>query len=110
MEFGLKSTRELRHGYVSTSVTMEADPDVKSASLQPFQEKYHLSATVACSFWANAAQLERARKQSEKTLHRYLYREALTVLNDIELAVEEMDQDQLRRACLDMRDIFTGVE
>ena len=107
--FRLTNTHQRRHQPVSFSRSIEVDHNPKSQSTALFQEHYRMEGVVACTFWANPVQLDRAKAQAEKTLRRHLYHDALGVLTDMELAVEEMDQDQLRKACMDMRDLFTGA-
>lgn len=108
MDLGLKSTGQRRHQRVSFTTSLEVDPTPTKIPTGMFQEHYRLEGTIACTFWANSAQMDTARAQAEKTLRNYLYRDAFSVLTDMELAVEEMDQEQLRKACLDMRDVFLG--
>lgn len=109
MEFELKNNGQRRPARVSVVTSMEINPNPPQyMGRDLFQEQYALTATVRCTFWANKAQLDFARNRAEKQLAHYLYKDALDVLHDMELAVEEMDQDNLRAACLDMRDIFTG--
>lgn len=109
MIFDVKNTmqRRAQRNRVKFNMDLNPDPPMYMGGAM-FQENYKLTATIGCTFWANKAQLERARAQAEKQLTHFLYKEALTVLVDMELAVEEMDQDDLRKACMDLRDIFTG--
>ena len=110
MELRLTNTRQRRHQTVSFSSEVTEDPSPPEQRPAMFQEHYRLEGTVVCTFWANTAQLDGAKSQAEKTLRRYLYSDVYAVLSDIELAVEEMDQEQLRKACLDMRDALSGKQ
>ncbi len=108
MEWSLENTTQRRANRVSYATALEVNPDPPQyMGGDMFQESYKLSATIACTFWANRVQLDRARERAEKQLQYYLYKDAIHILHDMELAVEEMDQDQLHRACLDMRELFT---
>lgn len=109
MIFDVKNTMKRREQRNIVKISMDLNPDPPTyMGGDMFQEHYSLTATIGCTFWANKAQLERARAKAEKQLIHFLYKEALTVLVDMELAVEEMDQNELRKACMDLRDIFTG--
>ena len=108
MKLGLTNTHQRRMQPVSFSVELTDDACPTGPSPGMFQEHYRLEGIVCCTFWANNAQLNSARAQAEKTLIRHLYSDAYAVLADIELAVEEMDQEQLRKACLDMHDTLAG--
>lgn len=109
MNFETRNTHQRRRQPVSFTHGDELDPaPPEKVPTGMFQEHYRLEGTLSCTFWANSAQFDAARKQAEKKLQHFLYRDAIEVLVDMELAVEEMDQEQLRKACLDMRDLFTG--
>lgn len=111
MLLNLRDMQTRRSQRVSVKETIRKNPRPPTHQATAlFQTCYRLEATVACTFWANAAQMDRAEEQAKKTLHHYLYADAIAVLFDMELAVEEMDQDQLRKACLDMRDIFAPTQ
>lgn len=104
-----KRLGQRREQRTSIDLTMDLNPSPPPRSqVGMFQESYVLSATLKCTFWANRAQLDRARDRAKRALMHHIYKDALDILVEMEVAVEEMDQDQLRRACLDMRDIFTG--
>lgn len=108
--YTLRRTGERRAERASFKVELHSDPrPPEHISRAPFQEHYILEGRVRITFWANKAQLPGAQKAAERELRHFLYRDFLTDLYAMETAIEEMDQDELRRIYMSMRDTVRGT-
>lgn len=92
---------------IDLSIGSDPSPDHVVAF---FQEHYILEGRITTHFWANKAQLPHARRAAERELRHFLYKDFLTGLCAMERAIEEMDQDELRRICASLRNTVKGEQ
>lgn len=62
-------------------------------------EEWHLTAKLTVTFWANRAQLDRARETAERALVHRLYADTLGDLAELRLAISNGDRSASMAVC-----------
>ena len=58
-------------------------PEPPMPTEPPLQDLYMLEGRVRYKFWANAAQLKRAKREAHKALHAHLFADMLPIVSDL---------------------------
>lgn len=75
---------------------------ISSGDTFPVQQQYRLSLSVQTDFWANDAQLDRARQRAERALLQMVYRE---ILPRVDLAIHAIANRDTHRALDELEQI-----